>query len=568
MTFLSGIQAVIRSAADNRVGAVFGVPGSPVTAVVSAFKESPDFSNKTEWFVSEKIAFEWALGYSFSGKRSLVVVKHVGMNVLADPLMTSMIHTIGAGIVILAGDDPEVTGSQNSQDSRYYGSLSRSPVFDPSAPQEIYDYLTEAFSLSEKMKAPVIVRVTAAVLNEKSEVSSLDSGSAFEAPADLKTDKSVWRYRMTGRYLRSHYVNDAISEQAAASFCRIEEKEKSDSNSGSKFGIITSGYCYSRVQNVLKSVCEKKISLAPENVSVLKLGVVSPPPVSQIRKFLEKHKTVLVVEESEPFIEDQIRVFGNVIGKRSGHLPFGSTTEAHVLLAIEKADSVSVPISTDIEMFKRPAGGPDFCGDSFYPLFYEMLGKLKEKTNLSVSGDIGCSMHGILEPYSVLDSAVSLGVAIGIGSGVSNNASASNNAGNKTINNIEYPKKSIAVIGDFGFFHSGLLSLAEAAEKGVSILIYVMCNEKAAMTGGQSVYDPEELARAALKTGMNRNLNSVQTFNFEISLKHISSEKISTEKKSPEEVLKENIQLLFEASFKEVKKEGISVIIVHWKCDS
>ena len=531
MTFLSGIQAVIKSAADNRVSAVFGVPGAPATSVVNAFKESPDFANKTEWFVSEKIAFEWALGCSFMGKRSLVVIKHVGMNVLADPLMTAMIHTIGAGLVILVGDDPKVTGSQNSQDSRYYGSLSRCPVFDPAAPQEIYDYLAEAFLLSEKMKAPVIVRVAADVLNVESDV----TGSAYEVPTDLKTDKSVWQYRMIGRYLRSHHANDALSEQAAADFCKVEN---GDSNSGGKLGIIASGYCFSRVLNVFNH-----LNSNAKDISVLKLGVVSPLPISQIQKFLEKHKTVLVAEESEPFIEDQIRVFGNIIGKRTGHLPFGSLEEADILSAIEKADSVSVPISADISMFKR--AGPDFCGDTFYPLFYEMLGKLKEKTNLSVSGDIGCSMHGILEPYSVLDSAVSLGVAIGVGSGAG--------GAQITHGNNMYLKKSIAVVGDFGFFHSGLLSLVEAAEKGVSLLVYVMCNGAAAMTGGQPVYDPAKVARAAIDSGPNRNMNTVSSFDFDISF---------------EKALKENIQLLFEASFKEIEREGISVIVVRWKCDS
>lgn len=530
MTFLSGLQAVLKSAADTHVSAVFGVPGSPTTDVVTAFQKSPEFSSATEWFVNEKIAFEWALGTSFSGKRSLVVVKHVGMNVLADPLMTSGIHTIGAGLVLLAGDDPEVSGSQNSQDSRYYGSLSRLPVFDPSTPQEIYDYLTAAFHLSEEIKAPVIVRVTAAVLNEESEIST--APSEFSGTGQ-KTDKTVWQYRMKGRYQRSHHVNDPVLSKTAADFCRIEN---AGTNRKETVGILTSGYCSSRVQNVLKSVRGNNISLATADISVLKLGVVSPLPVSQIRKFLEKHKTVLVVEESEPFIEDQIRIFGNVIGKRSGHLPFGSTTEAHILSAIESSNLPSVPISTDIEMFKRPADSSYFCDGCLYPPFYKMLGRLKEETKLPVTGDIGCSMYGIVAPFSVLDSAVSLGAGIGIGSGVSRAVG----------------KKTITVIGDFGFFHSGLLSLIEAAEKNVPVLIYVMQNSAAAMTGGQKVYDPENLIRAAIQMGSIPDQSTVQSFAFDVS--------------ASEEVLNDEMQLLLEASSKEIEKAGISVIIVRWKC--
>lgn len=520
MTFLSGIQSVLKSASDNHVSAVFGVPGSPTTDVTDAFFESPEFKDKTEWFVNEKIAFEWALGSSFSGKRSLVVVKHVGMNVLADSLMTSMIHTIGAGLVILVGDDPEVTGSQNSQDSRYYGSLSRSPVFDPASPQEIYDYLGEAFLLSEKIKAPVIVRVTDAVLKKEYDISAAPSSIP---PVPFKTDKSVWEYRMKGRYQRSHFANDFILLKAAADFCRIES---SDSDSDKSLGIIASGSCYSRTIEVLQSM---------PNVSVLKLGVVSPLPIEQIRLFLEKHETILVVEESEPFIEDQIRIFGNVIGKRTGHLPYGSVSAATILSAVKNSKQTAVSISTDIEMYKRPTGKSYFCAACFYPHFYEMLQKLKEETQLTVSGDIGCSMYGSVAPYSVLDSAVSLGAGIGIGSGVSR----------------AQGKKSIVVIGDFGFFHSGLLSLIEAAEKNMSVLIYVMQNSAAAMTGGQKTYDPENLIRAAL-SNESASFNSVHSFEFDAGVS--------------EEDLKDDKQLLFETSFEEIQKDGVSVIIVKWKC--
>ncbi|WNY28508.1 hypothetical protein MmiEs2_06970 [Methanimicrococcus stummii] len=526
MTFLSGISAVLKSASDNFVSAVCGVPGSPMTDVVSAF-ESSDV--ETDWFVNEKIAFEWALGYSFSGIRSLVAVKHVGMNVLADPLMTSMIHTIGAGLVILVGDDPEVSGSQNSQDSRYYGSLSRSPVFDPASPQEIYDYLAAAFQLSEEIKAPVIIRVTAAVLNEESEV--IETDFSKPEPSNIAADESLWQYRMRGRHLRSHFENDEILSQAAADFCFVENAGKSNKK---RLGIITSGYCFSRVQSVLESVSKNNIGLADFDFSVLKLGVVSPLSISKIRHFLENHETVLVAEESEPFIEDQIRVFGNVIGKRSGHLPFGSVTTAHILSAIENAGVSTLPVSKDLEMFKRPAGKSYFCDGCLYPSFYEMLGRLKAETGVYVSGDIGCSMYGIVPPYSVLDSAVSLGAAIGIGSGAAR------------VQN----RKSVAVIGDFGFFHSGLLSLIEAAEKNVPSLIYVMQNSAAAMTGGKFAYDPEKLIRAGLDSGANP-LNSVQSFDFVSAV---------------EEDLNSDMQLLLKASFEEIEKAGVSVIIIRWKC--
>lgn len=530
MAFLSGLQAVLKSAADNRVCMVCGVPGSPVTEVISSFEESPDFSAATGWFVNEKIAFEWALGASFSGKRSLVVVKHVGMNVLADPLMTSMIHTIGAGLVILVGDDPEVAGSQNSQDSRYYGSLSRSPVFDPSAPQEIYDYLTQAFMLSEKMKAPTIVRVTAAVLHETADVSH---HGVFDIPPDLKMDLSVWEYRMRGRYQRSHSVNDALAEQASADFCIIE---KSRSSSPNPLGIIVSGFCYSRVQAVLKRIRNEKMELANADCSVLKVGVVSPLPLSRLRGFLEKHETVLVVEESEPFIEDQIRIFGRILGKRSGHLPFGNVTEAHILSAIEKSNLPAVPIPSSLDIYKRPDDASYFCAGCFYPHFYALLARLKEEIKVPVIGDIGCSMYGSVSPYFVLEAAVSLGTSIGIASGAARSVG----------------KKSIAVIGDYGFFHSGLLSLTEAAEKSVPLLVFVMHNSVAAMTGGQKTYDPEKLIRAAVDTGDASFPKSVVSLRLDPS--------------GAKEVFEEALQKLLKVSFEEARRPGLSIISIGWVC--
>lgn len=352
---------------------------------------------------------------------------------------------------------------------------------------------------------------------------------------ELTADKSVWRYRTKGRCQRSHHANDSILSKTAADFCRIEYGGSKETEETKKIGVITSGYCSVRVQNVLKSVNDIHVSAAAD-ISVLKLGVVSPLPVSQIRKFLEKHKTVLVAEESEPVIEDQICIFGNVIGKRSGHLPFGAAAEAHLLSAIENADLPSVPIVTDIETFRRPINSSYFCGGCLYPFFYEMLGRLKEETKLPVTGDVGCSMYGIVSPFSVLDSAVSLGAGIGIGSGVSSAAG----------------KKSIAVIGDFGFFHSGLLSLIEAAEKGGSVLIYVMRNSAAAMTGGQSVYDPENLIRAAVLSESRFEPNTVHSFDFDVSV--------------PKDILNDKMHLLYEASSEEIKKAGLSVIIVRWKC--
>ena len=550
MTLISGIQALLAAASSYRVHGVYAVPGFPITDVVNAFFESEDFAESTAWFSNEKTAFEWGLGTSFSGKRSIVAVKHVGMNVLADPLMTTGIHTIGAGLVVLAGDDPDVSGSQNSQDSRYYGSLSRSPVFDPSTPQELYDYLGQAFLLSEKLKLPVIMRITDSVLKETEAVQTepvLHSCLQITDSKELTCDSSIWNYRTKGRYLRSHFDNDAALFTTASDFCTFHtgfvssfrENEENRGNGAYQVGIISSGSCFSRVRKLSASgPIDSSSELSCSSIPIMKLGVVSPLPIDEIRSFLEKCAAVLVVEESEPFIEDQIRIFGNVFGKRNGYLPFGNISEADILSALKCIGSGSGPVSQarDLDIYKRDnvAVSP-FCGDRFYPVFYEMLGRLKKETGLSVSGDIGCSMYGAVPPFSVLDSAVSLGAGIGVGTGVSRSRR----------------QKSIVIIGDFGFFHSGLLSLIEAVEKKIPLLVFVMHNSAAAMTGGQKTYDPEELIRAALSHSKDDGDLFVHSVFCGVS--------------APGEHPNFEMEALHDLSLRALQKEGVSVIVVRWK---
>ncbi|MDY0267395.1 MAG: thiamine pyrophosphate-dependent enzyme [Methanimicrococcus sp.] len=547
---LSGIEALILSAADNHVSAVFGVPGSPMTAVTESFMKSPRFSESSSWFSNEKIAFEWALGFSFSGKRSLVVVKHVGVNALSDALMTATVHGIGAGLVILAGDDPSLSGSQNSQDTRFFGSLAGTAVFDPATPDELFHFLGQAFLLSEKTKAPILIRVTESVLNQT---------QTFVPPSPnpcepARYDRSNWAYRMKGRYLRFHLLNDELFQKAAEEncvsvSCRFDESD-ADKKESESVGIISSGFCAHLAESALSS-STPRFSFSGKTVSLLKLGVVSPLPISKIRSFLKNHSRVLVIEESEPFIEDQIRVFGNVLGKRTKHLPFGNVSASDIVFSLENifsdsvvwgsvvsdkviSDCVQNNIERAVESLRRLPDAPSyFCSGCVYEPFFEMLSVIKEEKNLSVTGDIGCSMYGAVPPYSVSDSAVSLGSGIGIGSGA----------------NAARSEKTVIVSGDFGFFHFGLLSLTEAIEKKSSVLIYVMQNSAAGMTGGQNVSNPENIIRGMLFSNEeSAALNSLNVFPI------------------PPDFSKSVFEDLASLSRKELKREGISVILIQWIC--
>ena len=394
--------------------------------------------------------------------------------------------------------------------------------------------------ISETLKLPVILRVTDAVLKDMQTIRTTKVEKPSSKLSSFECDKSIWNLRTKGRYQRSHFNNDSVLFDVASYFCDVSTVSFSNENVGEMtgtvdtvgtVGIIASGKCFARVGRVLSSLNSNDISFS--SAAVMKLGIVSPLPISDIRIFLEKCEKVLVVEESEPVIEDQIRIFGNVLGKRTGHLPFGNVTDADILSALKNSNAASVFRPFDADVFQRDLASLDFCGDRLYPRFYEMLGAVKAETGAMISGDIGCLMHGIVPPCSVLDSAVSLGAGIGIGSGVSRSSC----------------RKSIVVIGDFGFSHSGLLSLAEAAEKGVSLLVYIMHNSAAAMTGGQKTSDPEELIRAVL---LNSKvwLSSFYSCSFDVS--------------SFSDDFDADMEKLRVLSLNEMEKEGITVIVVRW----
>ncbi|WNY25047.1 thiamine pyrophosphate-dependent enzyme [Methanolapillus millepedarum] len=553
---ITGSVSFISAAKDSGVRYVFGVPGFPITDLMNAIFDDPDFSDKSGWFANEKIAFEWALGASFTGHRSLVIVKHVGLNILLDPLMTAMTHTIGAGLVIVVGDDPGVSGSQNGQDSRYFGGLTGTAVYDCGNPKDIYEQICRGFGLSEKIKAPVIVRVTADALNQKMMetlayrhkgdcVCPISSDGVPQSYLSPLYDRSVWNLKMKGKHQRFHLFNDPVLMGEAERYCVsdsvldnaagrrkmlrpgyenkfLEGKSSARvSPAAGQIGVIASGWCFSSA--FLTFELRKDIVL-------MKVGYVSPLPIQKIKNFLKEFSRVLVIEESEPVIEDQIRIFGNVYGKRTGHLPFGKIEREDMLFAVENIHQDTV--SKDVVLAARPqAGGSgkkEFCRESIYPGFFEMLAEIREKTNLPVTGDIGCSMYGAAPPHSVIDVAVSLGSSIGIASGIT----------------AAVQKKTIVVVGDFALSHSGILSLYEALNRDVPLLVYVMKNNVAAMTGGQAAPDSEGCVR--LLAGKS-----------EKSKVHFFVWENGKDPKFFEELKK--------ISLEELKRDGLSVIIIDIK---
>ena len=495
-TVCNGFEALYFAALDSDVKFITGVPGYPVTSLMEIFlktynsaktsnstelnsssetggSDKTDNSDKTNdstykasWLTNEKVALEVALGASVSGRRALVLVKHVGMNLLSDPLITSVTHTIGAGLVIIAGDDPGVKGSQNEQDSRWYGKIAEVAVFDPSSPEMAYRTLRRAYELSEESRIPVIIRVTAGLEKSKGKIKRLPAASAPHP----EFDRSIWKLRMVEKHQHFHSKVYPMLEDEAENTDQNEVKERKKGElikGAERIGIISSGFASSVVEDLLKK------SGREQEISRLILNLVNPLPMKKIGAFLKDKQRVLVVEESEPVIEEQILTAGNVCGKKTGHLPYGQIISKDIEFALEhiKEEKVSKPVDFDlIELRKKSRAS--ICEDCPYLPLYNFL----RISDVRIAGDMGCSVRSAPEPLAAVDVSFALGSAISVACG--------------------FEKKGIAVIGDFALAHSGILGLLNAVNEGYEVLVLVLQNEVAAMTGGQKVPDLRKVVEA------------------------------------------------------------------------
>lgn len=425
---------------DVGVGCIVYVPGYPVTALAQSLG--------AEIAVNEKVAFECALGASATGVRSLVVVKQLGMNILADPLAISATHTTGAGIVVMVGDDLGPRGSQVEMDSRFYGPLTELPVLDPSAP-DLHRAVTEAFRVSEELSVPAILRITSDVLED---VSTETGGECL--PTSLQQtprcfDRSIWDLTAKGRHQRHiAKVLPALNENSELS-ARMELRGDT--------GVIASG----SVAPLAEAVCEETGS------SLLVTLYAHPLPMRTIERFLRMHRHVLVAEGPRPFIESYLK---DVRGRLTGHLPYGPIKEKDLRTAISLVHIADLRGSMEIETAAgRPARRSICDGCPFMPL-YAVLSKM----DLPIAGDAGCTILSLR--IGAVDMVYGLGSSIGVASG--------------------FRKKGIAIVGDYALAHTGLQGLINAIWHRKNVLVGVIWNRVAAMTGFQEVFDLEPLLKA------------------------------------------------------------------------
>jgi indolepyruvate ferredoxin oxidoreductase alpha subunit len=450
---LSGNEAVARAAweAGTRVAAAY--PGTPSTEILEALSAYPDLY--TEWSVNEKVSLEVAIGASMAGSRAFCAMKHVGMNVASDALMTLTLTGVSGGLVIAIADDVGMSSSQNEQDSRFWGRFAHVPILEPADSQEAYVMGRRAFELSEQFQVPVILRLTTRICHVKALV--MVGEREAHAVAGFARDPRRW-VMVPGNAkprLAMMYEREAkLRESAESSPFNVLEP-----GSGRRVGFITSGPAFMHVRESFPD--------AP----VLKLGFSYPVPFELARRLAGLAEQVVVVEETEPLLEMELRAAGIAVhGKdalpRVGELAPEVLRPAIARLLCEPlAEAAKVPAQ---QVFPRP---PTMCVACPHLGVYYTLSQLR---NIQISGDIGCYTLGAGHPWNALDSTICMGASMGIALGMDKGRGAA-----------DANKKIVAVIGDSTFMHMGMQGLLDITYNRGNVTVLILDNRAVGMTGGQ-----------------------------------------------------------------------------------
>ncbi|CFX69740.1 Indolepyruvate ferredoxin oxidoreductase, alpha subunit [Syntrophomonas zehnderi OL-4] len=441
-----GNQAIARGAYEAGATVATAYPGTPSTEIVSSFAEYEGVY--AEWAPNEKVAMEVGAGASIAGARTLVAMKHVGVNVAADPLYTLAYTGVNGGLVIVSADDPGMHSSQNEQDNRGYGRFAKLIVIEPSDSQEALDFTKAAFELSEEFDTPVMLRVTTRLSHSQTMV-EIGEPQAFKLKEYVKNPA---KYVMLPAYARGRHV------EVEKKFLRLREyAETTPLNRiewGNKsLGIITSGVAYQYVKEAL-----------PE-VSVLKLGMTNPVPQKLITDFAGQVDRLVIVEELEPVIEEQVKSWGI---KAEGKNIFSLLGEYNSELIAERLAHVPLPTGFGLEG-DVPARPPLLCAGCPHRGVFHTLKKMK----LTVMGDIGCYTLGALSPLDGMDACICMGASIGSALGM------------EKARGPEQAKKTVAVIGDSTFVHSGITALIDVVYNQGHTTVLILDNDTTAMTGHQ-----------------------------------------------------------------------------------
>lgn len=517
---MSGNEAVARAVWEAGVKVAAAYPGTPSTEMLEVISTYPDVY--AEWSVNEKVSLEVAIGAAYAGSRAFCCMKHVGMNVASDALMTLTLTGVVGGLVIAIADDVGLSSSQNEQDSRYWGRFAHVPVFEPADSQEAYEMTLAAFELSEKFQVPVILRMTTRINHVKSLVTVGERlvrvGPGFR--------KDPARYVMVpgnaGKRIPLMFKRDgdlrAVAEQSPLNVI--------EPGSDRRVGFITSGPAYMHVKESFP------------NAPVLKLGFSWPVPFDKCRELAALVDQVVVVEEVEPLVETELKAQGlKVLGKEI--MPLQGELAPTVikpiiarLLGENVPDSASTAVAAQI--FPRP---PTMCVACPHLGVYYTLSQVR---NLNISGDIGCYTLGAGHPWQAMDTCVSMGASMGIALGM-----------DKGRGEADKDKRIVAVIGDSTFLHMGMQGLLDMVYNKANVTVLLLDNRAVGMTGGQD------------NPGNGRDIYGEEAprIDFVNLVKALGVKEERVHKVNPYE-----LPVLFKTIREEVKVPDVSVIITDQPC--
>ena len=444
---LIGNAAIARGLYEAGVKVVSSYPGTPSTEITEFAAKYDEIY--CEWAPNEKVATEVAFGASLGGARSACAMKHVGLNVAADPLFTLSYTGVRGGMVICVADDPAMHSSQNEQDSRHYAIAAKVPMLEPADSAEAYNFAKKAFDLSEKFDTPVMLRMCTRIAHCQSIV---EIGERQERDL-IPYEKQPEKYIMMPGYAKKKHPIVELRTKALTEFAENCEYNKVYFAENNDIGIVTSGTCYQYVKEVFG-----------DSVSIYKLGLINPMPVKSLIDFASKVKRLIVVEELDPIIETHLRSLGLNPEGKSLFSNIGEFSQKDIKkVLIEKVED---SISADTAIPNRP---PVMCPGCPHRGIYFVLSKL----NLTVLGDIGCYTVGATPPLNALDSTLCMGASV---SGIH---------GFNKARGTDSENKTVCVIGDSTFMHSGMTGLVNIAYNASNSVVIILDNSITGMTGHQ-----------------------------------------------------------------------------------
>ena len=472
---LLGDEAIAQGAIDAGLSGVYAYPGTPSTEITEYIQKTRVGNRESgingnifcQWATNEKTAMEGALGMSYMGKRALVCMKHVGMNVCADAFMNAAITGVNGGLVVVAADDPSMHSSQNEQDSRFYAKFAMIPCLEPSNQQEAYDMMHYAFDLSESLRTPILLRVTTRMAHSRAVVETMDTPREQNP---LSAPENTNHFILLPAFARKNY---AELVEAQADFVQTSEESLYNQyikGSNPKRAIVTTGIAYNYLMETLSGL--QTPDSRKEAYTILKITQYPLPKALIDQMVADGAEEILVMEEGQPVVEELLRgmVPSSVAvkGRLTGDLPrMGELTPDSVALALSNSEASNSPLPIPELVVGRP---PALCQGCGHRDMYAALNEVaREHENAKIFGDIGCYTLGALSPFHAIHACVEMGASITMAKGAAD-------AG-------QFP--SFAVIGDSTFTHSGMTGLLDCVNSKANVVVLISDNLTTGMTGGQ-----------------------------------------------------------------------------------